>query len=173
MAISVAMTHNRPDSQGKPYAMNEHTASIHWRRGTAAFGKGRYPRAHAWHFDGGATVQASASPHIVPLPWSDPRAVDPEEAFIAALASCHMLWFLSLASARGLIVDSYEDDAVGTLCEIAPQREAIIEVVLHPRAVFDAAHAATPEQLRLLHHEAHERCFLANSVKTKIRIEPR
>ena len=153
--------------------MSEHFANIHWRRGTAAFSKGRYSRAHVWHFDGGAAVHASASPGIVPAPWSDAAAVDPEEAFVAALASCHMLWFLSLAAARSLLVDSYEDDAVGTLREIAPQREAITEVLLRPRVAFDPAHPITPEQLRALHHEAHERCFLANSVKTKIRVEPR
>lgn len=153
--------------------MSEHLASIHWRRGTAAFGKGHYARTHVWHFDGGATVHASASPDIVPAPWSDPGAVDPEEAFVAALSSCHMLWFLSLASAKGFVVDSYEDDAVGTMREIAAGKAMIAEVVLHPHAAFDPAHAATREQLDALHHAAHERCFLANSVKTKIRVEPR
>lgn len=167
------MTHNRPVGQWKPYAMSEHLASIHWRRGTAAFGKGHYSRAHVWHFDGGAAVRASASPDIVSAPWSDAAAVDPEEAFVAALASCHMLWFLSLASAKGFVVDSYEDDAVGALREIAPGKCMIAEVVLRPQTTFDPAHAATREQLEALHHAAHERCFLANSVKTRIRIEAR
>lgn len=153
--------------------MSEHLASIHWRRGTAAFGKGHYARAHVWHFDGGASVHASASPDIVPAPWSDASAVDPEEAFVAALASCHMLWFLSLASAKGFIVDSYEDEAVGTMREIAPGKSMIAEIALRPHVTFDPAHAATREQLDALHHAAHERCFLANSVKTKIRIEAR
>ncbi|MBS0570402.1 MAG: OsmC family protein [Proteobacteria bacterium] len=149
------------------------TAKLHWRRGTAGFGKGHYPRAHVWHFDGGATVHASASPDIVPAPWSDASAVDPEEAFVAALASCHMLWFLSLASAKGFVVDSYEDEAVATMREIAPGKPMVAEVVLRPCATFDSAHAATREQLDALHHEAHERCFLANSVRTKIRVEVR
>ncbi|MHB8448181.1 MAG: OsmC family protein [Rudaea sp.] len=153
--------------------MSEHLASIHWRRGTAAFGKGHYARTHVWHFDGGATVHASASPGIVPAPWSDAAAVDPEEAFVAALASCHMLWFLALASAKGFVVDSYEDEAVGMLREIAPGKSMLAEIVLRPHAAFDPAHTATREQLDALHHAAHERCFLANSVKTKIRIEPR
>lgn len=153
--------------------MSEHFANVHWRRGTATFGKGRYSRAHAWHFDGGATVLASASPQVVPEPWSEADKVDPEEAFVAALSSCHMLWFLSLASAKGFIVDSYEDAAVGVMREIAPGRSMIAEVVLRPHATFDPGHAATREQLDALHHAAHEHCFLANSVKTKIRIEPR
>ena len=153
--------------------MSEHLASIGWRRGTAVFSKGRYARAHVWHFDGGASVHASASPDIVPAPWSDQGAVDPEEAYVAALASCHMLWFLSLASAKGFVVDSYEDEAVGTLREIAPGKSMIADVVLRPLVGFDAAHAATREQLDALHHAAHERCFLANSVKTKIRIAAR
>jgi len=106
-------------------------------------------------------------------PWSDAGAVDPEEAFVAALSSCHMLWFLSLATGQGFIVNSYEDQAVGHMREIAPQRLAITQVVLRPRVVFDPAHAATREQLDGLHHTAHERCFLANSVKAEIRIEPR
>jgi organic hydroperoxide reductase OsmC/OhrA len=109
----------------------------------------------------------------VPAPWSDVSAVDPEEAFVAALSSCHMLWFLSLAAGKGFVVDSYEDNAVGHMREIAPNKVAIAEVVLRPRVVFDPAHAADRVQLDALHHAAHERCFLANSVKTEIRIEPR
>jgi organic hydroperoxide reductase OsmC/OhrA len=152
--------------------MSEHTATIAWQRGNATFAKGRYLRAHEWRFDGGAVVAASASPDIVPAPWSDASAVDPEEAFIAALSSCHMLWFLSLTAAQGFIVDSYSDDAVGHMREIAPNKLAIAEVVLRPRVMFASSHAATPEQVDALHHAAHERCFLANSVKTQIHIEP-
>lgn len=152
--------------------MSEHIATIAWQRGTHAFAKGHYSRAHEWRFDGGVVVRASASPDVVPAPWSDASAVDPEEAFVAALSSCHMLWFLSLAAAKGFIVDSYTDDAVGHMREIAPQRLAITQVVLRPRVEFDPSHAATREQLDALHHAAHERCFLANSVKTEIRVEP-
>lgn len=152
--------------------MSEHIATIAWQRGTHAFAKGHYSRAHEWRFDGGVVVRASASPDVVPAPWSDAGAVDPEEAFVAALSSCHMLWFLSLAAAKGFIIDSYSDDAVGHMRQIAPQRLAITQVVLRPRVEFDPSHAATREQLDALHHAAHERCFLANSVKTEIRIEP-
>ncbi len=153
--------------------MSEHIATIAWNRGDASFRGGRYSRVHEWRFDGGANISASASPDIVPSPWSDPSAVDPEEAFVAALSSCHMLWFLSLAAAQGFIVDSYEDAAIGRMREIAPDTLAIADVVLRPRVGFDPAHAATRDQLNALHHAAHNRCFLANSVKTEVRIEPR
>jgi organic hydroperoxide reductase OsmC/OhrA len=152
--------------------MSEHTATVAWQRGTDTFEKGRYSRVHEWRFDGGAVVPASASPHVVPAPWSDATAVDPEEAFVAALSSCHMLWFLSLTAAKGFIVDSYSDDAVGHMHEIAPGKLAVTEVTLRPRVVFDPSHAAQRMQVDALHHAAHEHCFLANSVKTQITIEP-
>src|SRR5450432_3873436 len=151
--------------------MSEHSATIRWNRNDAVFRGGRYSRAHEWRFDGGTVVPASASPHVVPAPWSDAGAVDPEEAFVAALSSCHMLWFLSLAAAQGFVVDSYEDDAVGHMREIAPQRLAITQVILRPRVAFDSAMPADSAQLDALHHAAHERCFLANSVKTQISVE--
>lgn len=153
--------------------MGEHSATITWQRHADTFSKGRYSRAHTWRFDGGAVIPASASPDIVPAPWSNARAVDPEEAFVAALSSCHMLWFLSLADAQGYIVEGYEDEAVGHMREIAPHQLAITEVILRPRVAFDTAYVATHEQLEALHHAAHERCFLANSVKTQIRVESR
>jgi organic hydroperoxide reductase OsmC/OhrA len=167
------MIDNRPAQTRGTYDMSEHKATVHWRRGTAEFAKGKYSRGHTWHFDGGVNVPASASPDVVPTPWSIAEAVDPEEAYVAALSSCHMLWFLSLAAAEGFIVDSYEDEAIGHMREIAPKRLAVAEVVLRPYIVFDLDHAATHEQVEALHHAAHEKCFLANSVKTKIRVEPR
>jgi organic hydroperoxide reductase OsmC/OhrA len=143
---------------------------IAWQRGDASFADGRYSRRHEWRFDGGSVIAASPSPHVVPAPWSDATAVDPEEAYVAAIASCHMLWFLSLAAERGLVVDSYADDAVGTMARIAPGRQAITEVVLRPRIAFAGAQ---PESgvVDALHEAAHERCFIANSVKTTIRVE--
>jgi organic hydroperoxide reductase OsmC/OhrA len=152
--------------------MSEHGAIVHWQRGDADFARGRYSRAHGWRFDGGALVHASASPSVVPAPWSDPAGVDPEEAFVAAIASCHMLWFLSLAAERGFVVESYEDAAVGTLGRIAHERMAITEVVLRPHIVFGEG---TPEaaDVAALHEAAHKRCFIANSVTSAIRIEPR
>lgn len=151
--------------------MSTHTATVAWRRGDEPFAGGRYSRRHEWRFDGGAVVAASASPHVVPPPWSDAAAIDPEEAFVAAIASCHMLWFLSIAADHGHIVERYEDDAVGTMARVAPGRQAITEVTLRPRIVF--ARASDAHVIAALHEAAHERCFIANSVKTAIRIEPR
>lgn len=153
--------------------MGKHVATIRWQRQDREFTQGRYSRRHEWLFDGGAVVHASPSPHVVPAPWSDPAGVDPEEAFIAAVSSCHMLWFLSLAAERGFVVDGYEDDAVGTLSRIGPGRQAITEIVLHPRITWAGGHAPTPADADALQAAAHERCFIANSVKTAIRIEPR
>jgi len=154
--------------------MSEHRATVQWQRGDDEdFARGRYSRAHLWSFDGGVQLRASASPSVVRAPWSDAAAVDPEEAYVAALSSCHMLWFLSLAAGAGFVVESYADDAVGHMREVRPQRPAITEVILRPRVVFDPAHAADAAQLQALHHQAHEHCFLANSVKTAIRVESR
>jgi organic hydroperoxide reductase OsmC/OhrA len=152
--------------------MGTHIATITWQRGDASFSDGRYSRLHEWRFDGGSVVAASPSPHVVPAPWSDAAAIDPEEAFIASIASCHMLWFLSLAAERGLVVDTYAYDAIGTMARIAPGRQAITEVVLRPRIAFSGA-APDAATIAGLHEAAHERCFIANSVKTAIRVEPR
>jgi len=151
--------------------MSTHTATVDWQRGDADFAGGRYSRRHQWRFDGGMVVAASPSPHVVPAPWSDAGAVDPEEAYVAAIASCHMLWFLSLAAERGHVVESYSDEAVGTMARIAPGRQAITEVVLRPRIVFAAGDKADAAAIEALHEAAHERCFIANSVKTAIRVE--
>jgi organic hydroperoxide reductase OsmC/OhrA len=149
----------------------EHTATIEWSRGEAAFVDQKYPRAHRWRFDGGAVVAGSSSPHVVPEPQSDATAVDPEEAFVAALASCHMLWFLSIAATRGFVVDAYADDATGTMARVAKGRLAITEVVLRPRVRF---HGAAPDAAthEAMHHEAHDACFIANSVKSDVRVVP-
>lgn len=153
--------------------MAEHTATIAWTRGSDEnFLDKRYHRAHTWRFDGGATVAASSSPHVVPLPYSDAAAVDPEEAYVAALSSCHMLWFLDLASRAGLRVNSYTDAAVGTMAKDEQGRLVVTQVQLRPVTRFDAAHAPSAEQLEDLHHRAHAACFLANSVKTRIDCAP-
>ena len=152
--------------------MTEHSAEILWQRGEQSFLDNRYSRAHHWRFDGGLQVPASSSPHVVPLPWSDARAVDPEEAFIAALSSCHMLWFLSLAAQQGFQVERYEDLARGVMAKNAEGRLAMTEVLLRPRVTFGGACQPNSEQLHSLHHRAHEACFIANSVKTEVRCEP-
>jgi organic hydroperoxide reductase OsmC/OhrA len=153
--------------------MSRHVATIRWqlREGADDFAQGRYSRAHRWHFDGGAEVAGSPSPHVVPPPWSDAAGVDPEEAFVAAISSCHMLWFLSLARERGIVVERYEDEAVGTMKRIAPQRQAITEVILRPRIVFGGEGPPDARAIEALHEDAHARCFIANSVKADIRIE--
>lgn len=152
--------------------MAEHGALIQWSRGDASFVDNRYSRAHAWQFDGGARVPASSSPHVVPLPWSDPAGVDPEEAFVASLSSCHMLWFLSLAARERWLVDRYEDQAVGVMARNPQGRMAMTVVTLRPQVTF--APGCTPPTARLLalHHEAHEACFIASSVLTEVRCEP-
>lgn len=150
--------------------MPRHVASVHWERGDAAFTDGRYPRAHRWSFDGGLEVPASASPHVVKEPLSDPAAVDPEESFVAALASCHMLWFLSLAAGRGWVVDRYQDDAEGRLGKDDRGRISITRVTLRPQATYSGP-TPDPATERALHEEAHQACFLANSVRSEIDIE--
>lgn len=152
--------------------MGEYLSTVAWERRGAAFSDNRYSRAHEWRFDGGAVVAASASPHVVPVPLSDPGGVDPEEALVAALSSCHMLTFLYLAAKRGFVVDAYTDHAVGRMGLNSSGRRALTHVVLRPRVGFSGPRLPTPAELDVLHHEAHEQCYIANSVTTAIRVEP-
>jgi organic hydroperoxide reductase OsmC/OhrA len=152
--------------------MAEYFAKISWLRGKSSFIDNHYSRAHSWQFDGGVEVPASSSPHVVPVPMSVEAAVDPEEAFIASLASCHMLWFLSLAAAQRFCVDSYEDAAIGVLGKNAAGKIAMTTVTLKPRVEFSGEHRPTAIAFEALHHKAHEKCFIANSVTTEVRCEP-
>ena len=152
--------------------MAKHTATITWTRGSDNFLDQRYHRAHTWQFDGGAVVPASSSPHVVPLPYSDPAAVDPEEAYVAALSSCHMLWFMDFASRAGFRLNRYTDAAVGSMDRNAEGQLVVSHVQLRPVTRFDAAHAPSAGQLDDLHHRAHAACFLANAVKTQIDCAP-
>jgi organic hydroperoxide reductase OsmC/OhrA len=151
--------------------MGEYTANLEWQRDGAVFTDNRFSRAHRWRFDGGADVAGSASPLIVPPPQSDPAAVDPEEAFVAAIASCHMLWFLALAARAGFVVDHYRDDAVGIMERIDSGKQAITRVTLRPDIGFSGDEQPSPDELQSLHHKAHENCFIANSVLTEITVE--
>jgi organic hydroperoxide reductase OsmC/OhrA len=151
--------------------MAEHTATVSWDRFDAAFTDNRYSRAHRWMFDGGATIPASASPHVVAVPLSDPMGVDPEEAFVASLSSCHMLWFLSVAAGRGFVVDRYEDHAVGTMAPDETGRLAMTRVALRPAIAFSGPRLPTDDEIRAVHDAAHHECFLARSVRTAIVIE--
>lgn len=152
--------------------MSTHTARISWVRGGDDFASDRYRRSHFWHFDGGVQVRASSSPAVVPVPLSCAEAVDPEEAFVAALSSCHMLWFLSIARAAGFVVERYEDDAEGIMARNADGVIAITEVRLRPTTVF-AGQSPDAEGLTALHHDAHRQCFLAASVTATITCHPR
>ena len=154
--------------------MSAYTATIRWTRsGEGDFTKGQYSRAHEWAFDGALTVPASPSPHVVPAPWNDPAGVDPEEAFVASLASCHMLFFVDFARRAGFGVDSYVDEAEGVLDKRADGKMWMSRVTLRPRVEFSGANPPTEEELADLHHRAHDACFIANSVTTEVTVEPR
>jgi organic hydroperoxide reductase OsmC/OhrA len=149
--------------------MAEHLATVEWRCG-GGFLEGRYSRAHSWSFDGGAVVPASASPHVVAVPMADPAGVDPEEALVASVSACHMLWFLHLARDAGLDVAAYRDEARGRMARDDRGRMAMTRIALRPEIEF-AGEAPDAEALDRLHHEAHERCFIANSLRTEIVVE--
>jgi len=151
--------------------MSTYTATIRWtRNGAEGFLKGQYSRAHSWEFDSGLTVPASPSPHIVPAPWNDPNGVDPEEAFVASLSSCHMLFFVDYARRAGFVVDSYVDEAEGVLEKRADGKMAMTKVTLRPQIVFSGT-PPTADDIAKLHHRAHEDCFIANSVTTEVTID--
>jgi organic hydroperoxide reductase OsmC/OhrA len=152
--------------------MAQYSAEIIWDRGDAVFTDNRYPRKHRWRFDGGVEVPGSSSPHSVPLPLSDAHAVDPEEALIAALSSCHMLWFLAIAAKRKFRVDHYRDQAIGTLAKNADGKLYMNVVTLRPDVRFSGDTLPTHEQIEAMHHTAHAECYIANSVKAEVRIEP-
>jgi organic hydroperoxide reductase OsmC/OhrA len=152
--------------------MAEHKASIRWALQGDGFLKGRYSREHTWTFDGGATVAASPAPSVIPAPYSNPASVDPEEAYVAAIASCHMLTFLYVAMRKGVVVERYEDDAVGVMRKNERGGVWVGQVTLHPRIVYGGEQPSA-EEIDHLHHLAHEQCFIANSVKTEISIDGR
>lgn len=149
--------------------MADYLATVEWRS-DGGFREGRYSRAHRLSFDGGAVVPGSPSPHVVPAPMSDPAGVDPEEALVASASACHMLWFLHLARDAGLDVAAYRDEARGTMGKDERGRLAMIRIALRPAIEF-AGGAPDAEMLERLHHEAHERCFIANSLRTEIVVE--
>ena len=152
--------------------MSEHKAIIEWKRPEdAEFLKGRYTREHTWTFDGGLTVAASAAPSAVPAPYSNPTHVDPEEAFVASVSSCHMLSFLYLAYRGGFQVDSYSDEAVGVMTKNEKGIPWVSAITLNPRIAFGGEKQPTPPEEAHLHHLAHEQCFIANSIRTEVRVQ--
>lgn len=149
--------------------MSEYFASIIWsRKSGEGYTDNQYSRGHEWVFDGGATIPASSSPHIVPLPYSVEANVDPEEAFVASLSSCHMLFFLSIAAKKRLIIDRYADNAVGLMEKDEQGKIFMTKVTLRPDVTFSGDRQPSREQLEKMHHQAHELCFIANSVKTEV-----
>ena len=151
--------------------MSTYTATIRWTRDQSTdFAKGQYSRAHEWAFDGGAVVPASPSPHVLPAPWSDTRGVDPEEAFVASLSSCHMLFFIDYARRDGWVVDAYVDQAEGLLEKRADGKMAMTRVTLRPQVTWGGV-APDETAISNLHHRAHADCFIANSVNTEVTVE--
>jgi organic hydroperoxide reductase OsmC/OhrA len=150
--------------------MSEHKAIIRWHRTSPDFLKGKYSREHTWTFDGGLTIPASASPSVVPVPYSNPAHVDPEEAFVASISSCHMLTFIYFAGKQGFQVDGYEDEAVGTMTKNDKGIPWISAVTLHPKIAYSGDKLPTPTDEEKLHHLAHENCFIANSIKTVVTV---
>jgi organic hydroperoxide reductase OsmC/OhrA len=150
--------------------MSIHTATLLWTRDDAEFSDGQYSRAHEISFDGGITVAASSSPHVVKLPLSREDAVDPEEMLVASLASCHMLFFLDFARRAGYVIDAYQDKAEGVMGKDERGRMAVVQVRLNPVVIWSGDKEPAPEEIRELHHKAHEACFIANSFRGDIAI---
>jgi organic hydroperoxide reductase OsmC/OhrA len=147
---------------------HEYKATVCWSRDGAAFTDQKYSRGHVWRFDGGVEVPASSAPSSVPLPYSRADAVDPEEAFVASISSCHMLFFLWLSAKAGFVVDSYEDRAVGVMTRNERGKLYVSKVTLDPRIAFSGDKRPSPEEIAELHHRSHEECFIANSVRTEV-----
>lgn len=150
--------------------MSEHKAIIDWKGGSPDFLKGNYSREHTWSFDGGITVPASSAVSSVPLPYSNPANVDPEEAFVAAVSSCHLLSFLFVAYRQGFQVDDYHDDAVGTMTKNERGIPWVSSVQLNPLIRYGGEKHPTAEEEKRLHHQAHEQCYIANSIKTEVKV---
>jgi organic hydroperoxide reductase OsmC/OhrA len=153
--------------------MSDHKATISWKRTEGAeFLKGRYSREHTWGFDGGITVPASPAPSSVPAPYSNPAHVDPEEAFVASVSSCHMLSFLFLAYRGGFQVDTYTDAAVGLMTKNERGIPWVSLITLNPKIAYSGEKLPTPADEAQLHHLAHEQCYIANSIKTQVKVTP-
>jgi len=152
--------------------MSTYTAKISWKSDSPeTFTKNRYTRGHTWSFDGGIEMPASSSPHAVRVPFSIEAAVDPEEALVASASSCHMLTFLWVAAKKGFRIDSYEDDAVGEMSEGLLGKQWISKITLDPKIEWSGDPRPTAEEITEMHHEAHEGCYIANSIKSEVVIK--
>lgn len=152
--------------------MSEYTCEVIWERDGQDFLGNGYSRKHLLRFDGGIEVAGSSSPYVVPIPMSDAAAIDPEEAFVSSLSSCHMLWFLSIAAKRKFCVERYFDKAIGVMAKNIDGKLAMTVVTLKPEVAFSGEKLPTQDQINKMHHQAHEECFIANSVKTEVRLDP-
>ncbi len=152
-------------------SVSAYTTTVSWRRRDAVFSDNRYSREHTWTFDGGVVVPASSSPHVVPIPLSNAANVDPEESYVAAISSCHMLFFLGLAAARTFVIDSYDDAAVGVMEKNENGKMWMSRVTLRPKIVFSGTSLPSTADINALHHDSHAQCYIANSVKTEIVIQ--
>jgi organic hydroperoxide reductase OsmC/OhrA len=150
----------------------KYVAKILWQKMDGEiFIDGRYSRVHEWRFDGGMKFPASSSPSVVPMPMSDEKLIDPEEAFVASLSSCHMLFFLSIAAKNKFVIEKYEDNAEGIMGKNEEGKLAMLSVTLHPVINFSGGNIPSRETLDAIHEEAHENCFIASSVKTVVRVD--
>ena len=152
---------------------HEYTAQVVWTREGAVFADNRYSRGHVWRFDGGVEVPASSSPLSVKLPLSRADAVDPEEALVAAVSSCHMLFFLGFAAKAGFVVDKYEDAGLGVMTKNEEGKLFVSKITLNPAITFSGAKRPSPEEIDALHHHAHEECYVANSVRAEVSVVAR
>jgi organic hydroperoxide reductase OsmC/OhrA len=148
--------------------MSEHKAAIQWTRATGDFSYDSYSRDHTWTFPNGVSIGASAAPDY----QGNPERVDPEEALVAAVAGCHMLTFLAIAARKRLVVDRYEDEATGVLEKNAEGKMAVTRITLRPRVQFGGTGGPDPTEVKRLHGLAHEHCFIANSIRTSVTVEP-
>src|SRR5689334_20080277 len=150
--------------------VSNHIATIRWKRTSDEFLKGKYSREHTWTFDGGVVVPASPSPSVVPVPYSNPANVDPEEAFVAAVSSCHMLTYLHLASKQGFQIDSYQDEALGEMAKNDKGIPWVSSIKLSPKIAYSGEKLPTAADEQRLHHLAHEQCYISNSIKTEVTV---
>ena len=150
--------------------MADHRAIISWKLDGGDFLRGKYSREHTWSFDGGVTVPASPSPSVIPHPYSNPASVDPEEAYVASISSCHMLTYLYVASKAGFQIESYSDESIGILKKNEKGVPWVSNVTLHPQISYGGEKRPTPEEEAHLHHLAHEQCFIAASIKTEVTV---
>ena len=151
--------------------MATHSATVRWSLTGSGFLTRQYSREHTWSFDGGLTVRASASPHVVAAPWSTAAAIDPEEAFVASVSSCHMLWFLHVACDAAFVIDSYEDEAVGLMTSNDRKVPWIRRITLRPQITWGGDRTPSAIEVQDLHRLAHQKCFIAASIKTEVVVE--